>query len=134
MSSKQEIKTPLAPQPVATYSQAIKAGNIVYLSGQVAMDVKANKLVLEPFEAQADQVFKNLKTVCEASGATLNQIVKLTIFITDFKNFPTVNQTMEKYFSRPYPARSTIGVASLNGVDIEVEGILHLPEKTNSKL
>ncbi|CAG2114751.1 unnamed protein product [Medioppia subpectinata] len=127
MSAKQEIRSSSAPNPVGTYSQAIRVGNTVYLSGQVSIDPKSGQVVLESFEAQAEQVFNNLRAVAEASGATLDHIVKLTIFIKDFKHFPTVNQTMEKYFKKPFPARSTIGVSSLPlGVDIEVEAIIHL--------
>ena len=134
-SSKVAILSPSAPKPIGTYSQAIKVGNTVYLSGQIGFDAGANKLVVDSFEAQTEQVFKNLKAVAEASGGTVDHIVKLTIFITDFKNFPTVNKVMERVFKQPFPARSTIGVGSLPlGVDIEVEGILQLSETDKNKL
>ncbi|XP_054162824.1 2-iminobutanoate/2-iminopropanoate deaminase-like [Oppia nitens] len=126
-TTRQEIRTPLAPEPIGPYSQAIRSGNTVYLSGQIAKNVQTGQLVLEPFDRQADQVFSNLRTVVEAAGGRLDQVVKLTIFILDFGNFQAVNQSMEKYFRPPYPARSTIGVASLPaGVGIEVEAILQL--------
>lgn len=133
MSTKEQVLSGSAPQPIGTYSQAIKVGNVVYLSGQIGYDVSAGRLVLDSFEAQTEQVFRNLRAVAAASGATLDDIVKLTIFITDFKNFPIVNQVMERHFKQPYPARSTVGVASLPlGVDIEVEGVIHL--NTQSKI
>ena len=134
-STKVPIFTESAPKPIGAYSQAVRVGNTVYLSGQLGFDVNANRLVLDSFEAQTEQAFKNLKSMAEASGGTVDNIAKMTIFITDFKNFPTVNKVMEKYFSRPYPARSTIGVSSLPlGVDIEIEGIMHLSDKEFNKL
>ncbi|CAG2119947.1 unnamed protein product, partial [Medioppia subpectinata] len=124
---KQEIKTPLAPPPVGAYSQAIRVGSTVYVSGQIAIDPASGRLVLSPFEAQTEQVFRNLRAVCEASGASLDRIVKLTVFIKDLRQFPAVNRAIEKYFQRPYPARSSIEVSSLpRGVDLEVEAILQL--------
>jgi len=134
-SSKQSVLTPLAPTPFGAYSQAIKAGNTVYLAGQIPYDVKTSKVVLTSIEAQAEQTFTNVKAVAEAAGGSLDDIVKLTIFITDFKYFPAVNSVMEKLFNKPYPARSTVGVASLGmGVDVEIEGIMYLPDKNQSKI
>ena len=131
-STKIAILSESAPKPIAPYSQAIKVGNTVYISGQLGFDVSANRLVLDSFEAQTEQVFKNLKAVAEASGGTLNDVTKMTIFITDFKNFAIVNKVMEKSFSQPFPARSTIGVASLPlGADIEIEAIMHLSDDRN---
>ena len=128
-ASKLEIFNPSAPKPIGTFSEAIKVGNTVYLSGQIGFDAGANKLVNDSFEAQAEQVFGNLRAVAEASGGTVDNIVKLTVFITDFKNLPTINKVMERVFKQPFPARSSIGVASLAfGADIEVEGILQLTE------
>ncbi|CAG2113139.1 unnamed protein product [Medioppia subpectinata] len=124
---KQEIKTPLAPPPVGAYSQAIRVSSTVYISGQIAIDPASGRLVLSPFEAQTEQVFRNLRAVCEASGASLDRIVKLTVFITDLRQFPAVNRAIEKYFQRPYPARSSIEVSALpRGVGLEVEAILQL--------
>ncbi|CAG2168890.1 unnamed protein product [Oppiella nova] len=130
MSAKKAIITELAPQPIGTFSQAIRHGNTVYLSGQVGWDVKTGRLVTDSFEAQLEQLLKNVKSVAEASGGSLEDIVKLTLFILDYKNFPIINKVFEKFFTKPYPARSCIGVSSLPlGADIEVEGILQLSHK-----
>jgi reactive intermediate/imine deaminase len=134
-SSKQSVLTPSAPQPFGAYSQAIKAGNTVYLAGQIPYNVNTGQVVLTSIEEQAEQTFSNIKAVAEAAGGTIDDIAKLTIFITDFKYFSAVNSVMEKFFKKPYPARSTVGVASLGkGADIEVEGIMHLPDKNQSKI
>jgi len=134
-STKQSVLTPLAPTPFGAYSQAIKAGNTVYLAGQIPYNVKSGQVVLTSIEAQAEQTFLNVKAVAEAAGGTIDDIVKLTIFITDFKYFPTINSVMEKFFQKPYPARSTVGIASLGmGVDVEIEGIMVLPDKSQSKI
>jgi reactive intermediate/imine deaminase len=126
--SRQSFHTERAPQAIGTYSQAVRAGDTVYLSGQVPFDPATMQLVGGGVEAQVRRVFDNLKAVAEAAGGSLADAVKLTIFLTDLGHFPQVNETMAAYFSKPYPARSTIGVASLpRGALIEIECVLHLP-------
>lgn len=118
------INTDKAPAAIGTYSQAIKAGNTVYMSGQIPLDPRTMELV-EGFEAQAVQVFENLKAVAEASGGSLKDIVKLNIFLTDLGNFATVNEVMGRYFQQPYPARAAIGIAALpKGAQVEMDAIL----------
>ena len=125
--SRQSIHTDRAPQAIGTYSQAVRAGDTVYLSGQVPFDPATMQLVTGDIEAQARRVFENLKAVAEAAGGSLAQAVKLTIFLTDLASFAKVNEVMATYFARPYPARSTIGVAALpRGAQIEIECVLHL--------
>lgn len=127
MNEKQVIYTNKAPAVIGPYSQAVKMNNIVYLSGQIAFDPESNQLITNNVEAEIHQVFKNLKNVAEAAGGSLANIVKITIFLTDFIHFPLVNNIMTQYFSEPYPARSTIGVAALpKGVTVEIEGIMVL--------
>lgn len=124
--SKSVINSDKAPAAIGTYSQAIKVGNTVYLSGQIPLDPATMQLV-EGFEAQAVQVFENLKAVCEAAGGSLADIAKLNIFLTDLGNFATVNEVMGRYFQQPYPARAAIGVAALpRGAQVEMDGILVL--------
>lgn len=125
--SKTVITSPNAPAAIGTYSQAIKAGNTVYLSGQIPLVPATMQMVEGGFEAEAVQVFENLKAVCEAAGGSLADIVKLNIFLTDLGNFATVNEVMGRYFQQPYPARAAIGVASLpRGAQVEMDGILVL--------
>ena len=123
--SKQTIHSNDAPAAIGTYSQAIRSGDFVFLSGQIPLDPKTMEIVDGDFEVRARRVFDNLKAVAEAAGGSLNHVVKLTIFLTDLGNFATVNSVMEDYFDQPYPARAAIGVASLpKGVDIEADAIL----------
>jgi reactive intermediate/imine deaminase len=123
--SKQTIHSNDAPAAIGTYSQAIRSGDFVFLSGQIPLDPKTMEIVDGDFEVRARRVFDNLKAVAEAAGGGLNHVVKLTIFLTDLGNFATVNSVMEDYFDQPYPARAAIGVASLpKGVDIEADAIL----------
>lgn len=125
--SKKAIQTDSAPAAIGTYSQAIAAGNLVFLSGQIPLDPGSMELVGGDFEARARRVFDNLRAVATAAGGNLNQVVKLTIFLTDLDNFATVNRVMEDYFDRPFPARAAIGVASLpKGADVEADAILAL--------
>jgi len=125
--SRQSIHTDRAPQAIGTYSQAMRAGDTVYLSGQVPFDPATMQLVTGDIEVQAKRVFDNLRAVAEAAGGSLAHAVKLTIFLTDLANFVKVNEVMAGYFAKPYPARSTIGVASLpRGAQIEIECVLHL--------
>jgi reactive intermediate/imine deaminase len=124
--SKTVISSPNAPAAIGTYSQAIKAGNTVYLSGQIPLDPKTMELV-QGFEEQTVQVFENLKAVIEAAGGTFKDVVKLNIFLTDLAHFAKVNEVMGRYFEQPYPARAAIGVASLpRGAQVEMDGILVL--------
>ena len=122
---RKAIHTPLAPAAIGTYSQAIRSGDLLFLSGQIPLDPATMSVVDGDFEARARQVFDNLAAVAGAAGATLDQAVKLTIFLTDLGNFATVNAVMAEYFSEPYPARAAVGVASLpKGVDVEADAIL----------
>ena len=125
--SRHSIHTDRAPQAIGTYSQAVRAGDTVYLSGQVPFDPATMQLVTGDIEIQTRRVFENLKAVAEAAGGSLGHAVKLTIFLTDLASFAKVNEVMATYFAKPYPARSTIGVASLpRGAQIEIECVLHL--------
>lgn len=123
--SKEAIHSDHAPAAIGTYSQAIRAGNLVFLSGQIPLDPASMEFVDGDFEARARQVFDNLRAVAKAAGGDLNQVVKLTIFLTDLGNFATVNSVMEDYFEQPFPARAAVGVASLpKGADVEADAIL----------
>ena len=125
--SKHAIHSENAPAAIGTYSQAIRTGDLVFLSGQIPLDAATMEVVEGDFEARARQVFENLKAVTAAAGGDLNQVVKLTIFLTDLGNFATVNGVMEDYFDKPFPARAAVGVASLpKGVDVEADAILAL--------
>ena len=125
--SKKPIHSDNAPAAIGTYSQAIQSGNLVFMSGQIPLVPATMEIVEGDFAARARQVFENLKSVAEAAGGTLDQIVKVTIFLTDLDDFATVNAVMESFFSKPYPARAAVGVASLpKGVDVEAEAILAL--------
>ena len=125
--SKQTIHSKDAPAAIGTYSQAIRSGDFVFLSGQIPLDPKTMEIVDGNFEVRARCVFDNLKAVAGAAGGNLNQVVKLTIFLTDLSNFATINSVMEDYFDQPYPARAAVGVASLpKGVDVEADAILAL--------
>ena len=125
--SKQSIHSDSAPAAIGTYSQAIQTGNLVFMSGQIPLDPASMEVVDGDFEARARQVFDNLRAVAEAAGGNLDQVVKLTIFLTDLGNFATVNSVMQDYFQQPYPARAAVGVASLpKGVDVEADAILAL--------
>ncbi|MFP8967155.1 RidA family protein [Pokkaliibacter sp. CJK22405] len=127
MSNKSIISTENAPAAIGPYSQAVKVGNMVFLSGQIPLDPKTMEVVTSSFEAQAVQVFENLKAVAEAAGGTMADFVKINIFLTDLANFGSVNEIMQRYFSAPFPARAAIGVKELpKGVDVEVEGIMSL--------
>lgn len=121
------VSTPNAPAALGPYSQAVRAGNTVYLSGQIPLDPATGELVSGGFEAQVHQSFRNLKAVVEAAGGHLGQVVRLGLFLTDLAQFATVNTIMAEYFQVPYPARSTIQVAALpKGAPFEVEATLVL--------
>ena len=124
--TKQIIHTNGAPQAIGTYSQAVKVGSTVYLSGQIGLDPASMEMV-EGIEAQVHRVFKNLKAVAEASGGSLADVVKLNVFLTDLSNFALVNSIMAEYFTAPYPARAAVGVASLpRGALVEADGVIEL--------
>ena len=128
MSNRSVISTSNAPAAIGTYSQAVKAGNTVYLSGQIPLDPSTMTLAVG-IENQIEQVFKNLSAVAEALGGGLKDIVKLNIFLTDLSHFALVNETMAKYFSQPYPARAAIGINSLPKDSlVEMDAILVLSE------
>ena len=122
---KKIISTKSAPLAIGPYSQAVSVGNTVYCSGQIPLDPKTMKIVSEDFTQQAEQIFKNLSAVAEASGCNLQNFVKLTIYLTDLSDFPKINDVMKKYMVEPYPARAAIGVKQLplNSL-VEIEGIL----------
>lgn len=121
------IQTDQAPAAIGTYSQAIKVGNTVYLSGQIPLDPKTMELVNSDVEAEIRQVFANLAAVCSASGGTLASLVKLNIYLTDLSCFAQVNSIMAEYFAEPFPARAAIGVAELpRGARVEMDGIVVL--------
>jgi len=123
---KTVIATPAAPSAIGTYSQAVRAGDTVYLSGQIGLDPKTMQLV-DGIDAQIDRVFANLKAVAEASGGSLADAVRVTIYLTDLTHFAKVNEIMAKYFPQPYPARAAVGVASLpRGALVEADAILSL--------
>ncbi|HSG58450.1 MAG TPA: RidA family protein [Woeseiaceae bacterium] len=125
--SKKRIHSDDAPAAIGTYSQAVRSGDLVFLSGQIPLDPATMGLVGGDFEARARQVFDNLRAVAEAAGGSLDQVVKLTVFLTDMDNFATVNRVMEDYFEQPFPARAALGVASLpKGADVEADAILAL--------
>jgi reactive intermediate/imine deaminase len=125
MINKAIISTENAPAAIGTYSQAIKVNNTVYLSGQIPLDPDTMTVVDGGIEAEIEQVFTNLTAVCEAASGTLQDIVKLNIFLTDLNNFATVNEIMARHFDEPYPARAAIGVSELpKGVGVEMDGIM----------
>lgn len=118
------IQSPHAPQAVGPYSLAVQAGNMVFLSGQLGIDPASNDL-LDGFDAQAHQVFRNLRAVCQAAGSDLDEIVRIGVFLTDMANFARFNQIMSEYFSVPYPARAAVQVAGLpKGGVVEADAIL----------
>jgi reactive intermediate/imine deaminase len=128
--NKEIISTPQAPAAIGPYSQAVKTGPVVFLSGQVGLDPATKELVPGGFEAQVRQAFKNLAAVAQASGGSLADVVKFTLFLTDLSNFGKVNEVMAEVVPQPYPARSTIGVASLPKAALfEVEAILVIGDR-----
>jgi reactive intermediate/imine deaminase len=124
--SRTIISTENAPAAIGTYSQAVRAGNTVYVSGQIGLDPKSGQMV-EGIEAQIHRVFGNLKAVAEAAGGSLGDAVKLTVYLTDLAHFGKVNEIMATYFAKPYPARAAVGVAALpRGALVEADAILVL--------
>jgi reactive intermediate/imine deaminase len=125
--SKQIISTPNAPGAIGTYSQAVRVGDTIWVSGQIPLDPVTKELVAGDISAQARRVFQNLRAIVHASDASLDDVVKVTIFLTDLGHFATINTIMAEYFREPYPARAAVGVASLpRGAAIEVECIVAL--------
>lgn len=121
------INTARAPQAIGTYSQAVKVGSTVYLSGQIPLDPASMQLVGQDMRAQISRVFDNLRAVAEAAGGTLDDVIKLNIFLTDLAHFPLVNEIMSEYFSKPYPARAAIGVAALpKDAGVEMDAVMQL--------
>ncbi|GAA0655640.1 MULTISPECIES: RidA family protein [Rheinheimera] len=126
--SKVIISTDKAPAAIGTYSQAVKIGTTVYLSGQIPLVPATMQMVSENFAEQTQQVFENLTAVCQAAGGSLNDMVKVNIFLTDLSNFATVNEIMSKHFSAPYPARAAVQVSALpRGAQIEIDGVMEVP-------
>ena len=125
--SRTIIQTDRAPQAIGTYSQAVRVGDTVYLSGQIPLDPATKELVGGGIEVEIRRVFENLQAVAEAAGGTLAQAVKVNIYLTDLSCFPKVNEIMAQYFPQPYPARAAVGVAQLpKGARVEAECVLHL--------
>lgn len=125
MPNRSIISTEKAPKAIGTYSQAVKVGDTVYLSGQIPLDPRTMMLATGDMEAQIIRVFENLKAVCEAAGGSLQQIVKLNIFLIDLKHFALVNEVMARYFQQPYPARAAVAVAGLpKDAQVEMDGIM----------
>jgi reactive intermediate/imine deaminase len=123
------VRTDQAPQAIGTYSQAVKVGRTVYLSGQIPLDPLTMELVGGDVEAQIRRVFDNLQAVARAAGGSLADVVKLNVFLTDLADFPVVNSVMAGYFREPYPARAAIGVAALpRGAAVEMDAVLELGE------
>ncbi len=124
MANKQFIQTPDAPAAIGTYSQAIRVRDTVYLSGQIGLDPATMQMV-QGIDEQIHRVFKNLAAVAKASGGSLNDLVKLNVYLTDLKNFAKVNEIMAGYFSQPYPARAAVGISELpRGALVEMDGVL----------
>ncbi len=124
---RQVIDTPLAPKAIGTYSQAVRAGDTLYISGQIPLDPASGQLLSGDIEAEIRRVFDNITAIAKAAGGSLAQAVKLTVFLTDLAHFSKVNEVMATYFSAPYPARAAVGVAALpRGARVEVECILSL--------
>jgi reactive intermediate/imine deaminase len=120
------ISTPEAPGAIGTYSQAVRAGDTVYLSGQIPLDPRTMQLV-EGFENQAKRVFDNLRAVCRAAGGDFDRVVRVTVYLTDLAHFAKVNVVMATYFTQPYPARVAVGVASLpRGALVEIDAVMHM--------
>jgi reactive intermediate/imine deaminase len=125
--NKQIISTADAPAAIGTYSQAVRVGNTIWVSGQIPLDPRTKELVSGDIEAQTRQVFDNLQAIVVAAGATFDDVVKATVFLTDLSHFALVNKVMAEYFREPYPARAAIGVAALpRGAQVEVECIVAL--------
>jgi reactive intermediate/imine deaminase len=129
MNNKQIIATPNAPKAIGTYSQAVRVGQTVYLSGQIPLIPGSGELDKGDMRAQIARVFENLKAVAQAAGGDLKDLVKLNVYLTDLGNFPLVNEVMARYFVEPYPARAAVGVAALpKGAAVEMDAVLVLSD------
>ena len=127
MANKQIISTSRAPSAIGAYSQAVRTGNTVYISGQIPLDPETMEVVVGGFEAEARRVFENLKAVAEAAGGSGDDVGRATSYRIDLADFASVNEIMAEYFSRPYPARAAVGVSQLpKGVSIEMDAIMEL--------
>ncbi len=125
--SREIISTSSAPQAIGTYSQAVKSGNWVYMSGQIPLVPETMEMVAGDIEAQIRRVFDNLQAVARAAGGDLEDVIKLNVYLTDLSNFSVVNQVMADYFSEPYPARAAVGVAALpKDAEVEMDGVMEL--------
>ncbi|UHD15427.1 RidA family protein [Thiocapsa bogorovii] len=125
--AKSIIKTDQAPEAIGTYSQAVRVGNTIYLSGQIPLVPQTMELVSGDIEAEIRRVFENLRAVARAANGSLADVVKLNVFLTDLAHFPSVNQVMAEFFDEPYPARAAIGVAALpKGARVEMDAIMVL--------
>ncbi len=125
--SKNTIHTDNAPQAIGTYSQAVNHNGLVFISGQIPLIPETMEMISADIEAQIRRVFDNLSAICTAAGGSLDDIVKLTVFLTDMGNFPQVNAIMEQYFSAPFPARAAVEVSGLpKGAEVEMDAILGL--------
>lgn len=125
--TRSAIKTENAPQAIGTYSQAVKSGNTVYLSGQIPLDPQTMELVLGDIETQIRQAFKNLSEVAKAAGGGFEHVVKINVYLTDLSHFPLINHVMKEFFQEPFPARAAVGVAALpGGARIELDAVMML--------
>lgn len=125
--TRQIIQTEKAPSAIGTYSQAVRHGDTVYLSGQIPLDPQTMEMISGDIESQIHRVFLNLRAVCEAANGSLDDIVKLNVYLTDLGNFASVNSIMAEYYSEPYPARAAVGVAALpRGAEVEMDAVLAL--------
>ena len=125
--SRQIIRTDHAPKAIGPYSQAVRAGNTVYLSGQIPLDPATGELVTGDITVQTQRVFENLRAVCEAAGGSLSKLIRVGIYLTDLKNFAAVNAVMAEFCKEPYPARSTVEVSGLpRGAEVEIDAVLVL--------
>lgn len=125
--SRSIISTDAAPKAIGTYSQAVRAGNTVYLSGQIPLDPQTMQLDNASIEVEIERVFKNLAAVANAAGGSLADVVKLNVYLTELKHFPVVNEIMARHFSKPYPARAAVGVRELpRGASVEMDAVLVL--------
>ena len=128
MANKKFIQTPDAPAAIGTYSQAVRIDHTVYLSGQIGLDPTSMQMV-EGIDAQIHRVFQNMRAVATAAGGSMDDVVKINIFLTDLAHFARVNETMATYFHQPYPARAAVGIASLpRGALIEADGVMYLQD------
>ena len=127
------ITTPAAPAAIGTYSQAVRAGDTVYVSGQIPLDPKTMKLVEGDFEVHVRRVFDNLRAICKEAGGDFDRVARVTVYLPDLGNFAKVNEVMAAYFNEPYPARAAVGVASLpRGAVVEVDCVMYLGAREES--